>query len=102
MDGWIIALLAGGVALVGLAVLLGVVVKSAATTAQTAQAVLDALEDIKASTAPLAQLGRFDPETMGPAVTPVDGPGDGRPRPGNGTAAGQDEVAAEEQRGKEG
>jgi len=66
VDGWIIALVAGGVVLLCLVVLLGVVVKAAATTARTAQAVLVALDEVKASTAPLADLRPFDPATLGP------------------------------------
>ena len=71
MDGWIIALVAGMVVIVLFVVLLGAVVKAATTTATTAQAVLTALEEIKATTAPLAGLRSFDPE----AAT-VNGDGD--------------------------
>jgi len=82
LDGWIIGLIAGGVLLLCLMVLVGVVIKAASTTAQTAQAILVALEDVKASTAPLSKLRPFDPETMGPEV--------------------RFRTAMEEQRGKEG
>ena len=69
MDGWIIGLIAGAVLLLCLMVLVGVVIKAASTTAQTAQAILVALEDVKASTAPLSNLRPFDPETMGPEAS---------------------------------
>ena len=88
MDGWIIGLVAGGVLLLGLVLLLAVVMKAAATTAQTAQAVLVALEDVKASTAPMSNavnnLGQFDPEAPSPPETPGAG------------------VSMEQQNGKEG
>ena len=80
MDGWFIGLLAGAVVLVLLVVLLGVVVKAAERTAATAQAVLVALEEVKANTAPLAALGSFEPETgptAGPETGRVRGPLDG-------------------------
>ena len=51
-----IGLLAGGAVLVLMVVLMGVVVKAAARTAATARAVLVALEELKANTAPLADL----------------------------------------------
>ena len=90
MDGWIIGLVAGGALLLVLVLLLGVVTKAAATTAQTAQAVLVALEDVKASTAPVNNLGQFDPETQFPPETqsPPGTPGAG--------------VNMEQQNGKEG
>ena len=81
MDGWFIGLLAGAVVLVLLVVLLGVVVKAAERTAATAEAVLAALEEVKANTAPLAALGSFDPgpgPTAGPPQTGrVPGPPEG-------------------------
>ncbi len=49
-------MLAGGAVLVLMVVLLGVVVKAATRTAATAQAVLVALEEVKANMAPLAEL----------------------------------------------
>jgi len=67
------------VVMVLLVVLLGVVVKSAATTATTAQAVLDALEEVKASTAPLAELRSFESE-------PPVGNGDAEAQQGTGTS----------------
>ena len=94
MDGWIIGLLAGGALLLVLVLLLVVVMKAAATTAETAQAVLVALEDVKASTAPMNNavnnLGQFDPETQFPPETqsPPETPGAG--------------VNMEQQNGKEG
>ncbi len=69
MDGWIIGLVAGGALLLVLVLLLVVVMKAAATTAQTAQAVLVALEDVKASTASVNNFGQFDPETQSPPET---------------------------------
>ncbi len=51
-----IGLLAGGAVLVLMVVLLSVVLKAAARTAATAQAVLVALEEVKANMAPLAEL----------------------------------------------
>lgn len=109
MDGWIIGLVAGGLVLVALMVLLGVVVKSAATTAQTAQAVLDALEEIKATTAPLADLRALDMEVLEPEqVVPDEGgavPGDGaaeRTHSGNGAGSRESGARTEEQRGTEG
>ena len=90
MDAWIIGLVAGAVLLLVLVVVLRVVVKAAATTAETAQAILVALEDVKSRTAPLSDLGQFDPETLGPSVSP------------NGTPAVEPSAGAEEQREKEG
>ncbi len=60
MDGWVIGLLAGGAVLVVMVVLLGVVVKAAARTAATAQEVLIALEELKATMAPPADLASPD------------------------------------------
>ncbi len=88
MDGWTIGLVAGGALLLGLVVLFGVVVKAAATTARTAQAILMALEEVKASTAPLSDLRQFDPDG-----TVASGNGAGAVNPGAGT---------EERQGKEG
>lgn len=108
MDAWIIGLLVGGVVLGGLVVLLGIVVKSAATTAETAKAVLAALEDVRANTAPLASLADFDPESLAPhlgAVEPAPvepSAAGGQARAGNGAAAKEPGPGAEEQRGKEG
>ncbi|HSH61982.1 MAG TPA: hypothetical protein VK988_20500 [Acidimicrobiales bacterium] len=80
--------MAGGVLLLGLVVVLSVVVKAAATTAETAQAILVALEDVKASTAPLQGLSQFDPEPLSP---------------NNGNGAGANSGAeAEEHREKDG
>ena len=94
MDGWIIGLVAGGALLLVLVLLLVVVMKAAATTAETAQAVLVALEDVKASTAPMNNavndFGQFDPATQFPPEDPVTS-GD----PGAG-------VNMEQQNGKEG
>ncbi len=55
-----IGLLAGAAVLVLMVVLLGVVVKVAGRTAATAQEVLIALEELKAKTAPVADLGSRD------------------------------------------
>ena len=93
MDAWIIGLVAGGVLLLVLVGVLRVVVKAAAMTAETAQAILVALEDVKSSTAPLANLGQFDPETLGPPVVASNPNGTGAVDPGTG---------AEEHREKEG
>ncbi len=69
MDPWIIGLVAGAVVLVLMVVLLSVVVKVAARTADTAQQVLVALEELKANTAPLAGFGSGD-VAGGPAGAP--------------------------------
>ena len=66
MDGWIVGLVAGGAALLLIVVLLGVVVKAATRTAETAKAVLVALEEVKANMAPLAELGARDFDVGGP------------------------------------
>ena len=63
-----IGLVAGAVVLVLMVVLLSVVVKVASRTADTAQQVLVALEELKANTAPLADFGSGD--VAGPAGTP--------------------------------
>ena len=112
MDAWIIGLVAGGVLLLVLVGVLRVVVKAAATTAETAQAILVALEDVKSSTASLGNLGQFDPETLGPSVGPDVG-GDARnpvetgkgevvASSPNGTGAVDPGAGAEEHREKEG
>ncbi len=88
MDGWIIGLVAGGVLLLGLVVVLRVVVKAAATTADTAQAILVALEDVRTSTAPLNSLRQFDPDPQLPG--------------GNGAGAVNSDAEAEEHREKDG
>jgi type II secretory pathway component PulM len=88
MNGWIIGLVAGGVLLLVLVVLLGVVVKAAATTAKTAQAVLAAMEEVRANTAALAELGELDLEALG-AV-------------GNGAPADNRGTGPEEQRREQG
>ena len=93
MDAWIIGLVAGGVLFLVLVGVLRVVVKAAATTAETARAVLVALEDIKASTAPLAQLRRLDPEAVAPESEAGPTGNGARAEPGTG---------AEEQRGTQG
>ena len=67
MDGWIIGLVAGMVVIVVLVVALRVVVKAATATATTAQAVLTAVEEIKANTAALAGLPALDDEGGTPA-----------------------------------
>ena len=102
MDGWIIGLVVGGVLLLGLVMVLRVVVKAAATTAETAQAILVALENVKSSTAPLTNLGQFDPELLRPNVSA--GPGTAGPptSSGNGARAGNSGAEAEERREKEG
>ncbi len=87
MDGWFIGLLAGALVLVLLVVLLSVVVRAAAPTAATAQAVLAALDEVKANTAALAALGDLESRSAlrgaDPAPgTPAGGPEDG----GSGTA----------------
>jgi type II secretory pathway component PulM len=67
MDGWIIGLVAGMVVLLVLVVVLRVVVKAATETATTAQAVLTAVEEIKANTAALGGLRAFADEAEAPA-----------------------------------
>ncbi len=106
MDGWIIGLVVGGVLLLGLVVVLRVVVKAAATTAETAQAILVALEDLRSTTAPLAQLGRLDPETLGPELSGENRlqsrNGEAMPPSGNGSGTVNPGTGAEEQRETEG
>ncbi len=81
-----IGLLAGGAVLVLMVVLLSVVVRVAARTAATAQAVLVALDELKANTAPLSDLdSRSSSEGSGEQPGPSDGVEDGRARrAGNG------------------
>jgi hypothetical protein len=102
LDGWIIGLVVGGVLLLGLVVVLRVVVKAAATTAETAQAILVALEDVKSSTAPLTNLRQFDPEMLRPDVSAGTGTPGHATSSGNGARAGNSGAEAEEHREKEG
>ncbi|MDP8975320.1 MAG: hypothetical protein M3N28_02935 [Actinomycetota bacterium] len=71
-----------------LVLVLRVVLKAAATTAETAQAILIALEEVRASTAPLNSLGQFDPDPRLPG--------------GNGSGAVDSGAEVEEYREKDG
>lgn len=56
MNGWTIALVVGAVVMVMLVGLCSLVLKALRTTAEGARAVLDALEQVQASTASLTRL----------------------------------------------
>ena len=86
MDGWFIGLLAGALALVLLVVLLGAVVKAATRTAATAEAVLAALDEVKANTAPLAALGSLESSAL-QAGAPAPGTAQSRTEDGGDGAA---------------
>jgi hypothetical protein len=82
MDGWLVALLAGMVVLVLLTVLLGIVVRAAARTVETSQAILVAREEVRARTEGLAELQALATRRTGPD-TPAPGHPDGQGQEGD-------------------
>ncbi len=75
MDGWTIGLLIGGAAIVLLLVLMVVVVRTASKVASRAEAVLVALEDVRAKT-DLSGLDAMGGATVTDGGARKEGPGD--------------------------